>query len=124
MRSLRILLPCLLAGACVTEPDTAGRHDPANLGTHRGAVLSVAPEAAWAASKSALGELGAVTVDEADRTVRAQWADGSATVRVDPQDAGGTQSILRISARAGGRDAPELADRIQLSIQRVLWSAR
>lgn len=113
-----LLLLTISAAACTGAPESKA----SDLGRHRGAVLSAPPDAVWAASRDALAPLGTVQVEGDGRTASVRTSGGRITVRVEPYDAAATRSILRVSAESQGESRPEIADRLQLEIQRALLS--
>lgn len=102
--------------ACRSEPEVP----KGSLGRHAGAVLSVPPDALWVATKRTLAGWGTPRFDEASHTATAVRAGSAVTVRVDPKDAAGQRSILRVVAERDGRVDTETVDRVQLEIQRSL----
>lgn len=120
MKYLPVTLLCLIAGAAAFGCTSTPEAPTAGLGAHRGAVLSIRPDAVWTASKETLAGLGPVQVDEATRTATARTATGTITVRIEPYDAAGARSILRVAAQSGGEAQPEVEDQVQLAIQKKL----
>ena len=118
------LLLCLASaavfGSCVTETQERAASGPRS----RGSVIEYPPAVVWQQARKTLLQIGQRhRFDENAKSGQAFIGLGEVRVSVEPYDSAGTKSILRISARANGAEAPEVAERVQLHIQQALLQA-
>lgn len=119
MRSALLTLTALLAaalGGCTSD----GYARPVEKTA--GVVVAYPPDVVWEETQWVMAYVGSTyKADSATRIARSyQGAGGLVTAKVEPYDRAGTRSILRVSARAGKVDAPEVAERVRMMIQQRL----
>ena len=115
---LALLALALPLVACVSDKgESVG--GGATLEKTRGAVVSGSLDAVWSVTKSTVARMGsAYSVDEGRRVASANYAGARVAVRCEPYDE--QRTILRVSAISAGVEDPDVADAVQLEIQRAL----
>ena len=90
----------------------------------RGVVLSYPPDLVWEETKATFQELGRVThVDEGDKIIDvAIGQDAVVLAIIDNYDRSSTKTILRISARQGTVETPDVASEVLGKIQQRLMT--
>ncbi len=118
MKILAALLCIALPLAACTTPDEYA----VSVEKSSGVVMQASPDLVWAKAKQTVMRFtqNGYSADEGKRIVRGFLALGSVTVKVEPRDASGTRTILRVSAQAGGLNSQETADRVTLAIQQAV----
>ena len=122
--SVRSILPLALLALALPLAACVGDNGEsvgggATLEKTRGAVVSGSVEAVWSVTKSTVARMGsAYSVDEGRRVVSANYAGARVAVRCEPYDE--QRTILRVSAISAGVEDPDVADAVQIEIQRAL----
>jgi len=118
MKLLAALLCIALPLAACTAPDES----PVAVEKSAGVVMQASPDLVWAKAKQTVMRIArnGYSANEGNRTVKGFMGLGSVTVKVEPRDASGTRTILRVTAQAGGLDSPETAAKVTLAIQEAV----
>ncbi|MFT5049920.1 MAG: hypothetical protein ACI8QZ_001313 [Chlamydiales bacterium] len=116
LTALCTVVLAILMTACVSEPSGP------ILSKSRGVVLSYSPMQVWEQTKVTFSSIGRVTrVDE--EAMMADVAVGQDTVvlaTIEPYDKTHTRTIVRISARKGKTETPDVASQVLSKIQEQL----
>ena len=110
--SLCIVLPL---AACTSQDEY-----PIAVEKSSGVVMQAPPDLVWAKAKQTVMRFArnGYTANESTRIVKGFIGPGgSVSVKVEPRDASGTRTILRVSARGDGLNAPDTAETVTLAIQ-------
>ncbi|MCP3917532.1 MAG: hypothetical protein GY711_18465 [bacterium] len=114
---LALAAPLAFPG-CVTETESASRY---GITTERsyGSVVTGDLDTVWSVTQSTLRSLGeAFQADGSARRAEATVSGARVSITCEPYDA--SRTILRIGATQDGEERPEVAEEVQMRIQRNL----
>jgi ABC-type glycerol-3-phosphate transport system substrate-binding protein len=116
----------LAALLCIVLPLTAcASPDESAISVEKtsGVVMQASPDLVWAKSKQIIMSIArnGYNANEGERIAKAFIGPGgSVTVKVEPRDASGTRTILRVAAQAGGKNSPDTAEKVTTAIQQAV----
>lgn len=118
MKTLSALcaLLALVLTSCISDSSSP------DLEKSSGVVLSYPPERVWEETKATFMQIGQIThLDEGDKLIDAAIGpDAVVLAIIDSYDRSSTKTILRISARKGDVETPEVASQVLSQIQERL----